>query len=90
MLFLLENQTSCLHDRSRKKKEDGPIQLNMYRMPSRALTGMILCTFFLCLIPLLYLARYDVPCADDYIYGTAAHLILVHGGNLNDAIAAAL
>lgn len=90
MLFLLENQTSCLHDRSRKKKEDGPIQLNMYRMPSRALTGMILCAFFLCLIPLLYLARYDVPCADDYIYGTAAHLTLVHGGSLNDAIAAAL
>ena len=51
---------------------------------------LILCTFFLCLVPLLYLARYDVPCADDYIYGTPAHLTLVHGGDLGDAIAVAL
>ena len=42
------------------------------------------------MVPLLYLARYDVPCADDYIYGTPAHLTLVHGGDLGDAIAAAL
>ena len=72
------------------RKEGGPIQPNIHRLPSHVLAGLILCVFVLCLVPLLYLARYDVPSADDYIYGTAAHLTLVHGGSLNDAIAAAL
>ena len=50
---------------------------------------LILCVFFVCLLPFLYLSRYDVPCADDYIYGLAAHLTLVHGGSLIDALFAA-
>ena len=83
---------SSLHNSSRSffRKEGGSMQLNVHRMPSHVLAGLILCVFVLCLVPLLYLARYDVPCADDYIYGTAAHLALVHGGSLNDAIVAAL
>ena len=65
------------------------MHLNTNRLPSHVLAGLILCVFFLCLVPLLYLALYDVPCADDYIYGTPAHLALVHGGDLADAISAA-
>ena len=66
------------------------MQLNRRRMSPYVLEGMVLFTFFLCLAPLLYLSRYDVPCADDYIYGTTAHLILVHGGSLSEALAAVL
>ena len=66
------------------------MQPGVHRLPSHVLAGLILCVFILCLLPLLYLARYDVPCADDYIYGTPAHLTLVHGGDLGDAISAAL
>ena len=72
------------------QKEGGLIQLNTCRLPSCALAVLILCAFFLCLAPFLYLSCYDVPCADDYIYGTPAHLTLAHGGDLGDAIAAAL
>ena len=66
------------------------MQITSHRLSSRTLTALVLCAFFLCLAPLLYLSRYDVPCADDYIFGTAAHLTLVHGGSLRDAISAAL
>ena len=59
-------------------------------MSTYVLEGLVLFAFILCLAPLLYLSRYDVPCADDYIYGTAAHLTLVHGGGVGKAIAAAL
>ena len=65
------------------------MQSDIHRLPSHVLAGLSLCVFVLCLVPLLYLARYDVPCADDYIYGTPAHLALVHGGDLADAISAA-
>jgi hypothetical protein len=60
------------------------------RLPSRVLAGLVFLAFVLCLAPLLYLSRYDVPCADDYIFGTSAHLALAHGGGLGDAITAAL
>ncbi|MBR4472348.1 MAG: hypothetical protein IKS55_01800 [Oscillospiraceae bacterium] len=66
------------------------MQITRQRLSSRTLAGLVLCAFTLCLAPLLYLSRYDVPCADDYIFGTAAHLALVHGGNFRDAVAAAL
>ena len=66
------------------------MNLTERRLPSRTLAGLVLCAFVLCLAPMLYLSRYDVPCADDYIYGTPAHLALVHGGNLSDALNAAL
>ena len=65
------------------------MQLTHRRMSPYLLEGLVLIAFILCLTPLLYLSRYDVPCADDYIYGTAAHLTLVHGGSLGDTIAAA-
>ena len=54
------------------------------------MAGLIFIAFVVCLLPLLYLSRYDVPCADDYIYGLEAHLTLIHGGTLADALAAAL
>lgn len=66
------------------------MRLTHTRISTRTMAGLILCAFAVCLIPLLYLSRYDVPCADDYIYGTAAHLTLVHGGTLGEALAAAL
>ena len=72
------------------EKGGNPVQLTRIRISTRIMAGLILCAFALCLMPLLYLSRYDVPCADDYIYGTAAHLTLVHGGSLTDAVAAAL
>lgn len=55
----------------------------------RALLLLILAVFFLCLAPLLYLGRYDVPCNDDYTYGAPAHLVLKHGGTFAEAVAAA-
>ena len=66
------------------------MKLTARRIPSQVLARLVLCAFFLCMAPLLYLSRYDVPCADDYIFGTAAHLALAHGGNLGDAVTAAL
>ena len=66
------------------------MQIARCRLSSRMLATMALLAFTLCLLPLLYLSRYDVPCADDYIYGTSAHLALTHGGGLRDAITAAL
>ena len=59
------------------------------RISTRAMAGLIFIAFVVCLLPLLYLSRYDVPCADDYIYGLEAHLTLVHGGSLTEAVAAA-
>ena len=59
------------------------------RISTRAMAGLIIIAFVLCLLPLLYLSRYDVPCADDYIYGLEAHLTLVHGGSLAEAVVAA-
>lgn len=56
----------------------------------RALLLLTLAVFFLCLTPLLYLGRYDVPCNDDYTYGAPAHLVLKHGGTLVQAFAAAV
>ena len=56
----------------------------------RALLLLILTVFFLCLAPLLYLGRYDVPCNDDYTYGAPAHLVLKHGGTVVEAVAAAI
>ena len=72
------------------QKEGFSMQLTCCRLSSRALAGLVLCAFILCLAPLLYLSRYDVPCADDYIFGTSAHLALVHGGGLGEAVTAAL
>ena len=66
------------------------MQLTRRRMSPHLLEVLVLLTFVLCLAPLLYLSRYDVPCADDYIYGTTAHLTLVHGGTLREALAAVL
>ena len=60
------------------------------RISTRTMAGLIIIAFVVCLLPLLYISRYDVPCADDYIYGLDAHLTLVHGGSLADALAAAL
>ncbi len=71
-------------------KEGRLLQLSDRRMSTYVLEGLVLFAFALCLAPLLYLSQYDVPCADDYIYGTAAHLTLMHGGSVVKAIAAAL
>ena len=54
-----------------------------------ALQLLVLAAFLLLLAPYLYLGRYDVPCADDYIFGTAAHMALSHGGTAGDVLAAA-
>lgn len=86
----LSNPPGASRSGSPAQKEGRTMQLSSSRLSSRTLAGIALCAFFLCLIPLLYLSRYDVPCADDYIYGTSAHLTLVHGGSLSDAVAAAL
>lgn len=57
-------------------------------MCTRTLLVLVLAVFFLCLAPLLYIGRYDVPGADDYYYGIAAHLAFVHGGSVSDIAAA--
>ena len=59
------------------------------RISLSALTLLVLAAFLLLLAPYLYLGRYDVPCADDYIFGIAAHLALSHGGGLGDMLSAA-
>ncbi len=60
------------------------------RISTRTIAWLFFFAFVLCLLPLLYLSRYDIPCADDYIYGLEAHLTLAHGGSLVDAFAAAI
>lgn len=55
---------------------------------TRTLLALVLAVFLLCLVPLLYIGRYDVPSADDYYYGCAAHLAFVHGGSVSDVAAA--
>ena len=54
----------------------------------RALLLLSLAAFLLCLAPLLYLGRYDVPCADDYNYGASVRLVLAHGGSARDVLRA--
>ena len=71
-------------------KTDAPMKtLAGRRISLSALTLLVLAAFLLLLAPYLYLGRYDVPCADDYIFGTAAHLALSHGGGLGDMLSAA-
>jgi len=64
--------------------------LSSKTLSERALLLLVLAVFFLCLAPLLYLGRYDVPCNDDYAYGASVHLTLRHGGTVRQAVAAAL
>lgn len=56
----------------------------------RVLLLLVLAAFVLCLLPLLYLGRYNVPCADDYNYGAAAHQVLLRGGGARELAAAVL
>ncbi len=48
----------------------------------RTLLLLVTAALLLCLIPLLYMGRYDVPCADDYNYGIETHRCLMQGGSL--------
>lgn len=56
----------------------------------RVLAALVLAALMLCLIPLLLMGRYDVPCADDFNYGLNAHLALRQGASFFQVLGAAL
>ncbi len=64
--------------------------LSSRQLSGRSLSALSLAALLLVLLPFLLLARYDVPCADDYTFGTAAHLALAHGGGAGAVLSAAL
>lgn len=60
------------------------------RITSRALAVLVLAALLMCLIPLLVMGHYDVPCADDYNYGVNTRAVLRSGGSFFQVLGAAL
>ena len=58
-------------------------------IPYRALLWLLLAALLCSLLPLLVLGRYDVPSADDFSYGAAAHQAYATTGSFFRAVAKA-
>lgn len=56
----------------------------------RMLLILLLLFLAVSLVPLLLLAPYAVPCADDYSYGAQTHAVFTSSGSLTQTLAAAL
>lgn len=54
----------------------------------KALFYALLAVLLLSLVPMLLICRYDVPCADDFTYGAAAHLKYMETGSVLQALQA--
>ena len=61
-----------------------------HAIPYRVLFWLLLGVLLLSLLPLAVIGRYDVPCADDFSYGTAAHREYLASGSVFRALQAAL
>lgn len=59
------------------------------RITYKALFCVLLAAFILSLVPMLLVARYNVPCADDYSYGVSAHSAYLETGSVLAAVKAA-
>ena len=44
-----------------------------FRLPEKAVFWLVLAAVVLMLVPMLLVARYNVPCADDYHFGAPTH-----------------
>ena len=60
--------------------------LNSRTLTEKVLCGLFVIVFVLQLLPLLLIAPYDAPCADDFGYSYAARHALRSGGNLGDVL----
>ena len=56
----------------------------------KSLLIIVLAMLFFTLVPLLLISRFNVPCADDFTYGAAAHLEYAATGSVLKAVSAAL
>lgn len=58
------------------------------RITYKVLFYLLLAVLLLSLVPMLMICRYDVPCADDFTYGAAAHLKYMETGSALQAVLA--
>ena len=56
---------------------------------SRIILPVLLCVLLVFLIPMLAIARYDVPAADDFSFSCETHEAVVSGGSVIDILAGA-
>lgn len=65
------------HMARRQKKGGGGMRplkrIIHFRLPEKAVFWLVLAAVVLMLVPMLLVARYNVPCADDYHFGAPTH-----------------
>ena len=64
--------------------------LSSSRCSERLLCMLLICGIAITLVPVLWIGIYDVPCADDYSYGTYTHHIFQQTGSLLEGLKAAV
>lgn len=64
-------------------------RLKQYIIHEKLLCILVCVLLFLCIIPMLWIAVYNVPCVDDYNYGNLTHRAWEQSGSLLEVVRAA-